>query len=231
MAIQVHGQGGVVADSDGTGFRALRITRRPVEYGALGAYSYAHLSGTMAAGLAANREIFHALWMSTKTHAVVTFVNLDLWILNTAFTAGFGCVRLMQSTFITGISLTEGLAATVTGDNSKLRTTMSPCGSMILNGSVTAQLAIWISGQQLEHIIGIVTMTLPAVTTYAPVLQNAKLLERAMHPVVLCARMHGVPFNSIQEGACEGLLLSAAVPATGTWGFGTAMHWTEVAEY
>ena len=58
MAIQLQGNGGTVADVDGTNYRALRTTLRPIDYGALGSYRLSLLSGTMAAGLAANAEVW-----------------------------------------------------------------------------------------------------------------------------------------------------------------------------
>ncbi len=39
MAIQIQGNGGVVAEVDGTAFRAQRITPRPLDHGSLGHYS------------------------------------------------------------------------------------------------------------------------------------------------------------------------------------------------
>ena len=36
MPIQIQGNGGTVAEVDGTNFRALRVNNRPVDYGALG---------------------------------------------------------------------------------------------------------------------------------------------------------------------------------------------------
>ena len=38
MAIQIQGNGGSVAEVDGTGFRAMRVSPRPVDAGSLGHY-------------------------------------------------------------------------------------------------------------------------------------------------------------------------------------------------
>src|SRR3990170_2072835 len=62
MPIQFQGNGGVVAEVDGTTFRAIRVTNRPVNYGSLGYYRIGALSGTMAAALAAGSDIFQWRW-------------------------------------------------------------------------------------------------------------------------------------------------------------------------
>ena len=63
MAIQIQGNGGVVGEVDGSTFRALRITPRPVDYGAFGIYSYGGSSGILPAALGGNSEIFQFRWV------------------------------------------------------------------------------------------------------------------------------------------------------------------------
>ena len=95
MAIQLQGNGGTVQEVDGTTFRAARVTVRPMDYGALGSYRTGGISGTMAAGLAANSEIFQFRWTDATRLAVITSVTLDgLSGSATAFTAGFGRVYM-----------------------------------------------------------------------------------------------------------------------------------------
>ena len=91
MAIQLQGNSGTVAEVDGTNFRAMRGTLRPIDYGSLGSYRMSLLSGTMAAGLAANSEVVQFRWSDATRLCVVTSIIFDgLSGSATAFAAGFG---------------------------------------------------------------------------------------------------------------------------------------------
>ena len=124
MAIQVHGQGGVVAEVDGTGFRALRVTLRPVEYGGLGAFAVATShANIMAANLAANTEILQFRWMDSSIFGCVYLVKLIGFSCLTGFTAGFAKMDLTIARRWC-LPATGGTDATMTGNNSKLRSRM-----------------------------------------------------------------------------------------------------------
>ena len=124
MAIQVQGNSGTVAEVDGTTFRGLRTTLRPIDYGSLGAYRASLLSGTMAAGLAGNAEVWQLRWTDSTRLCVVTSVTLDgIAGSATAFAAGFGNLQLFQARSWSADG-GSGTAATLTGNNAKSRTSM-----------------------------------------------------------------------------------------------------------
>jgi hypothetical protein len=218
MAMQLQGNGGVLAEVDGVGFRALRVTIRPIEYGALGCYAYAHLSGTMAAGLGANAEIFQMRWTDGTRFACIYLVELEGMAGSaTAFTAGFCNIDLIIARAWSVVG-SGGTAATLTGDNSKLRTSMGTMLMQDIRGSSTAALTAGTKTLDSNR-IGNVTWSVGTTASLIYVPNNTKLFEtlEMNHPVVLAG-----------TGGGEGIAVRATVPATGTWQFGMTAHWAEV---
>lgn len=72
MGIQIVGNGGVVAEVDGTTFRALHTVNRPIDHGTNGHYRYSFVSGILAAALAAGGEVFQFRWTHATKLAVIT---------------------------------------------------------------------------------------------------------------------------------------------------------------
>lgn len=218
MAIQVQGFDGTVAAVDGTNYRAMRTTLRPIDHGALGSYRLSLLSGTMAAGLAANSEIFQFRWSDATRLCVVTSVVWDgLSGSATAFTAGFGKVDMMVARSWTADG-SGGSAATITGNNQKQRTSH---GTTLLGAARISSTAALTAGTK--------TLDSQAVGQYSAAFGTATSTQ-------------WVPafdlFHVDPGGECplifaqnEGFVVRATVPATGTWQFGVTVCWTEVASY
>src|SRR5689334_15489821 len=94
MAIQVQGNGGVVADVGGTTFRALHTHIKPIEYGTLGHYRVNHRC-VIANTQAANSRLFEVRnpdvsklivptrlllkWLQTGTHTAAIEDSLDVF--------------------------------------------------------------------------------------------------------------------------------------------------------
>lgn len=94
MPIQLQGNGGTVAEVDGTSFRAQRVTVRPIDYNALGHYRVNHRC-LLANTQAANSRLFevrntHASnlivptrlvlkWIQTGTHTAAIEDSLDVF--------------------------------------------------------------------------------------------------------------------------------------------------------
>lgn len=219
MAIQISGFGNVIAEVDGTGFRALRITARPLDYGALGNYKISLLSGTMAAGLAANAEIFQARWTDATRFCIIDSVELDgLSGSATAFAAGFGKVDLLVARSWSADG-SGGTAATITGNNQKMRTAMGTTLFGAIRASSTAALTAGTKTLDTQA-IGQISLAFGTVVS-VQYINRTPLHDMAAgpiaHPIVLATN--------------EGLAARATVPATGTWQFGMTMGWTEVAAY
>jgi hypothetical protein len=122
MAIQIQGFGGNIAEVDGTTFRALRVTPRPMEYGALGFYRLA-TTVALVVTQAANGTLFSWRWGDATRLAVMQFLRLEL--LQTA--AATATIMPSYQAFIArGFTASDlvGTAITLTGNNMKKRTSM-----------------------------------------------------------------------------------------------------------
>lgn len=126
MGIQLQGNAGVIADVDGTLFRALRVVNKPLDYGTLGIYQYSAVSGVLAAALAANAVVFSARWGDATR--LCALLNLKIRFLPlTPFTAATLTDHTSFDAFVARAftaSHTGGTAANLTGNNQKLRTSM-----------------------------------------------------------------------------------------------------------
>lgn len=197
-------------------WNALRATLRPIDYGTLGIYQISMQTGTMAAGLAANAEIFQFRWTDATRLALVTQVRFDGLGSIAAFAAGFAGfqVNIARSWTVDG---SGGTAATITGNNQKLRTSM---GTTLLGAARIASTAALTAGtktldsQGCGGFVGGLTAVAGAGLQQANLLDNETTNE---HPIVLAQN--------------EGLVVRATVPATGTWTGGVTIKWIEVAAY
>lgn len=220
MAIQVQGNSGTVVEVDGTTFRAMRITSRPVEYGALGLYRIAMLSGTMAAGIAAASEIFQARWTNATNLALIWGLSFDGFGSATAFTAGFGNMSMTIARSWTADG-SGGTAATLTGNNQKMRTSMGTSLMGTIRVSTTAALGAGTKTLDAQPIAQIaLSINAVANTQYLPPATVAYgNLEAGGNPTPVVLAQN------------EGIVVRATVPATGTWQFGVTMAWAEVTSY
>jgi hypothetical protein len=221
MSIQIQGNGGVVAEVDGTTYRALRVTVRPVDYGALGSYRIALISGSMAAGLTAASDIFQVRW-STANLALIWGLQLDGTIsLGTGFAAGAASFRAFISRSWT-VDGSGGTPATLTGNNNKLRTSMATSSMGAVRISSTGALTTGTKTNDASPIAQSVYVT--PTSTYTLLLGQSGLygsstLENGGNPAPVVLAQN------------EGITLQATVPATGVWQFGATMTWSEVASY
>lgn len=222
MAFTLAGNGGVVADVGGTGFRALRVEPRPLDPGALGVYRKSLQSGTMAAGLTANAEVFQFRWSDATRLCAVQRVILDgLGGSATAFTAGFGKIDMVPARAWSADG-SGGTAGTITGNNGKLRTSFGTIMAGGAGGTVriasTAILGLGTKTLDTDP-IGQFTFTVGVVVSAQYANQVVLMGEDygTAHPLILAQN--------------EGFVLRATVPATGTWQFGVTVHWTEVTAY
>jgi hypothetical protein len=222
MAIQVQGNGGVVAEVDGMTYRALRVTVRPVDYGALGSYRIAMISGTMAAGLVAASDVFQARWTDATRLALIWGLQIDgMGGSATAFTAGFANFSAFISRSWTADG-SGGTSATLTGNNQKLRTSMATMLMAAIRISSTAALTAGTktndaqAASQITYTIG---TTVSVNYIGQTCLYGSQALEGSGNPAPIVLAQN------------EGMTIQATVPATGTWQFGVTMAWSEVTSY
>jgi hypothetical protein len=214
MPLQIQGTtggGGVVAEVEAN-TRALRTALRPLDVGTLGSYRKAMVSGTMAAGLAANSPIF-SFRTGVANLYLVRRVMISAGDL-AAFTAGFVTFNMFVARGFSA-SDTGGTAGNLTGNNGKMRSAHATTGIQDFRIASTAALA---AGTRAKDADPMATNVLSiAVTAGNPLLLPPNELFRSApgeQPLILTAN--------------EGFVIEATVPATGTWDFGVSVDWDEV---
>lgn len=216
MAIQLQGNTGTVLEVE-TNTRALRVTTRPIDVGALGTYAGAWKTGTIAAGMAANGTIFSVRWTHASNLMLLRNLTFAMSSLSTAFTAGVGSARLIAARSFTA-SDSGGTASVPTGNSQKRRTSF---GNTLIGDLRIASTGVLtagtrtLDGTELSNImfaVGTATNTVycPATTLWSPNFSGE-------WPLVLA-----------QD---EGFLVQATVPATGTWQAQINLEWAEVASF
>jgi hypothetical protein len=224
MAIQIQGNGGTVAEVDGTVFRALRTLSKPIDYGSLGHYNWGGFSGILPAALSANSEIWQFRWADSTRIAIIMGIKISACVTTTFFAAGVPVqIDLIKSTAWTvagtgGTAITPaatlksrtsmGSALLAAGDMRIATTAALGAGTKTLEAnSIRALLAPGpITGSLNGQIIA------PGTFIYNPDPESGE------HPLVL-----------VQN---EGLSIrSVAVPATGTWQVAIDIKWAEVNAY
>ena len=122
MAIQIQGNGGVVAEVGGTSYRALRVENRPLDAGAFGHY---RLSTTVALVVtqAANGTLFSFRWGDATRLCVPSFIRLQVIQTAAATATIMPSFEVVQARSWT-VSDSAGTALTLTGNSFKKRTSM-----------------------------------------------------------------------------------------------------------
>lgn len=225
MAIQVQGNGGVVAEVDGSSHRALRTRNAPIDVGSLGHYQIAVQSGAIGAGAAANSEVLQIRWTDATRLCVPLKLTCNGMRATTAFVAGAIDIRatIARSWSAAG---TGGGTATLTGNNQKLRTSF---GSSLMGEIRTATTAALGAGTKTldSQDIGLITTHSSGGTGSAtPIIGSIflpiyDLFEQDMadgeYPVVLAQN--------------EGIAVRCTVPGTGVWNIGFTFKWAEVTAF
>jgi hypothetical protein len=217
MAVQLQGNSGVTAEVEAN-TRAMRVVVRPADVGALGSYEMSEVSGTMAAGLAASSPIYSFRWGSASGLAVIRSIYMSAGNAGTAFAAGVGTFKLIAARSFT-VADTGGTALTLTGNNGKMRTSM---GTTLLSDARIASTATLTAGTRTLDATAIGCLNVPistaASTSILPV--GSKIFDAGAsqeYPLILAQN--------------EGFVITASVPATGTWTFAVNVEWEEVTSW
>lgn len=199
---------------------AARMAGRPMDLGTRGAYSFGIVSGVMAAGLAANAEIFQMRWTSATLIQLIRSVRLTVARGGTAFTAG---PMEFNMAFARGWSADGGGGTPIvfsTANTNKKRTDF-PLSALSDTGtrfSATAALTAGtktIDTNRLASVSGFVS----SATTAVP--------ESIVLPDYLWIRDTADEYPLLMEQN-EGFIIRATVPATGTWQYSVGVEWAEI---
>lgn len=224
MAVQMQGNGGTIAEVDGTTFRSWRTTSRPIDYGAGGVYSLAATSGTMAVSLGANAEIYQWRYVTAASRvAAVYYCAITAGANVAASTSVLQAFKMTAARGWTGIG-TGGTRLTLTGNNAKLRTSMAT--SEVNDAGISTTAALTAGTKTLDtQDLG---STAFGVGTGAITVDTDLTLIRGVRPL----------FDAYEEGChpyiCanqEGFVIRTgvnAMPAGMTWNFSVVVKWAEV---
>jgi len=224
MGLQFQGNTGVIAEVDGTTFRAVRTTPRPVEFGALGSYRVGATSGTMAAALGANSEIFQFRWPDATRLALVHRVTISAGVNVAATAAALLSFRLTAARSWT-VAGSGGTRLTLTTSNGKLRTSM---GTTLVNDAGIATTGALTAGTKtldatdlsnVSYGIGTGALTASVALDIIPDTVLFSQDDTVGYPLVLALN--------------EGFVIRSGLvgPLTMTWAFSVNVHWTEVTTY
>lgn len=219
-------EGGVSAALAGVGAEAsspLHTVRLPVSYGSGGFYRMGMTSGTMAAAIAANAEIFQFRYVTAASRiALIHKVSISAGALAAATAAGLIAFRMAAARAWTAAG-SGGTRATLTGDNVNLRTSMAT--SEVNDAGISSTAALTAGTKTLDTTdlaslsMGIGTGAI-TVSLDLPIIPQTNLFDsdgEGQHPLVL-ANQEGF---IIRTGA-------NTFPATMTWGFSVNVLWAEV---
>jgi hypothetical protein len=214
MAYQgLQGFSGVVGEVEAA-TRAVRLTGYPMDPGAAGAYSLSLDNGAtvMAAGLAANAEIFQLRYTGTGV-LILRSLRFSMGSV-AAFVPGRLLIELLVARSWTADG-SGGNTANLTGSSAKKRTSF---GTTAVGAARVAATATLTAGTKTldPHPLGSIAIAAP--TTVGPILTQASLWQRDTsdeYPIILAQN--------------EGLVVRATVPGTGTWYFNVQAEWAEKA--
>jgi len=206
---KISGQGqDVQADSSAL------VALKPFNPGALGQYKMALKSGLMAAGLGAGSPIA-AFRYGGANIATVRRILFSAGVNTTGFALGAAQFDLYAARSFTA-SDSGGTAATLTGNNGKLRTAYATTGLADFRVSSTATLTAGtrtLDAQQLESMVRSMS-----VSTSQDIVNPETEFFKALpgdQRLILATN--------------EGFVIQATVPATGTWNFTVGVEWDESA--
>lgn len=201
---------------------AARVSGRPMELGTRGAYSLGVVSGVMAAGLAANAEIFQMRWIDATRVMLLRSIRLSAAPGTTAFAAGSIEFNL---TLARGWTADGGGGTAVvfsTANTNKKRTDFpfSLFSDTGVRFSATAALTAGTKTLDTNRLASFSSFVSSVATTSASgpfIAPGTFLWQRDT------AEEYPVLFEQN-----EGLVVRATVPATGTWQYSIHVEWAEL---
>ena len=229
MSIQVIGNGGVIADVNGSAYRALSITQRPIDYGLLGQYRMSVDNNGTATG--PNNSTFTARWSDTNSIALFWYVRLDgmYLISGTPAAAAFQKLALSMLRNYTANSAGGSAVTTyITGgnafyNNQKLRTPMRPSRMADMRISTSASAVVLGTSTQDSQPVAQVNYRTSTAAASGLKLRGPTLLYGQQE---IC--QNAAPLVLVRN---EGFVVQGGIASMGTvtLAYGYSMAWAEVA--
>lgn len=226
MAVIEGGVGGALVGVGAQTASPIHTARYPITVGAGGAFRIGASSGTMAAALAANSEIFQFRYVTAASRlALVYKVSISAGLNVAASAAALIAFRLTAARAWTAAG-TGGTRIVLTGNNTKLRTSLSTSEVNDAGISTTAALTAGTKTldttdlSNLSRGIGTGAITVSPQLEIVPQTNLFDADGEGQHPLVL-ANQEGFV---IRTGA-------NAFPAAMTWSFSVNVLWLEVPSF
>jgi hypothetical protein len=224
MAIAIIGSSGAIADVD-SDTRALRVTPRAANYGALGMYRFTTGTQAMTAALVGNAEIFQFRWSDSNNLALVHRVSISAGAIAAAGAAALVGFNLYIARNWTGVG-SGGSRFSFAGNTNKLRVDM---GSSLVNDAGVSTTGALIAGTKTfdAQPIGSVRMGIGtgAVTTH---------MQKNLLPHTALFNSEGEGYTPIILSQNEGFVVrnhNVNWPTLMTWQAVVNVLWAEAASF
>lgn len=219
MAIQIQGNGGVVAEVEPSLHRSVRVSNRSADPGALGSFRFAVTSGLttgVAAATATAGHVFAFRWSNGSAQAIVRYMAVEA-VTITGFTAAQECGFDVMFARSYTVSHSGGTGLTFSGNNMKKRSSMNSTLLGDARISTTGALTAGTHTFDSHAILVAQYADLAAAATVAKgrVFAEINLRSAQANPLVLSQDTGIVVRNSIAQGAA------------GTMRFNVTMEWEE----
>ena len=201
---------------------AARVTSRPMDIGTRGAYTLGVVSGVMAAGLAANSEIFQMRWVDATRLMLLRSIVFSAARGGTAFTAG-SCEFYL--TWARGWTADGGggTAVVMSTNNTNKKRTSFPLSLFSDTGiRFSATAALTAGTKQLD------TNRAASISAFISSATTAVPGDVMCQPGVYLWQRNTADEYPVVFAQNEGLVVRATVPATGTWQFSINVEWAEI---
>jgi hypothetical protein len=225
MGVIVVGAGsGVGVDSGVAAAAPMHVANKPIPYGALGHYRYGGFTGIIAAGLAANSEIFQFRWTDATRICLILKVKISAVVSTTFFAAGVPVqIDLVKATSWT-VAGSGGTRPTIT----TLMKSRASMGSSLVASSdigIATTAALTAGTKTLE------ATSMHAIVAPGPI--TASLNGQIIAPgTVMIEPDQADGEHPLTLVTNEGFVIrSVAVPATGTWTAAVSVVWCEVTAF
>ena len=225
MAVLEGGTSAELADIGAAVSKGLHVITKPDAYSTLGHYRFAGVTGAIAAGAAANAEVFQMRWTDATNVCIVKKVRVTGMRATTAFAVGTIDIKatIARSFSVSG---TGGTPLTLTGDNQAMRTSMGTSLMGDMRIATTAALGAGTKTLDTQDIGFIATHSSAGPFAATPIVGQTYLPTDVLY---LCDQASGEhPVTLVQN---EGLVVRATVPATGVWNIAVEVVWEELTAF
>lgn len=225
MAIIEGGTTASLVEVGAAAAEGMHVIAKPQDVGTLGNYRFAGATGAIGAGAAANAEILQFRWTDATRFALIHKIRFTGMRATTAFAAGAIDIKATIARSFSA-SGTGGTAATMTGNNQKMRTAMGTSLVGDLRISTTAALGAGTKTLDAQDIGFIATHSSGGFSSATPIIGQIYLPTNDLY---ICDIASGeYPVTLAQN---EGVVVRCTVPATGVWNASVEIVWSEVTAF